>query len=47
MAGFGKETFTSFDYFFWIPWIIPHIGGIVGGCLYYILIEMHHKPEEM
>jgi len=40
---FGKETFTNANYFFWIPWLIPHVGGIVGAHVYYYLVE-HHAP---
>merc|ERR1712210_146758 len=40
---FGKETFTNANYFFWIPWLIPHVGGIVGAHVYYCLVE-HHAP---
>ena len=35
------------DYWFWIPWLMPHVGGILGAALYKILIELHHPPEDL
>ena len=46
MAGFGTETFSAYDYFFWIPWLMPHIGGVIGGLVYYFLIEHHHDEDD-
>jgi len=46
IAGFGKETFTISDSFFWIPWIVPHFGAVFGAGLYYIMVEHHHKDEQ-
>jgi glycerol uptake facilitator-like aquaporin len=46
-VGFGDTsdaTFTAFDYFFWIPWLMPHVGAVLGAGVYYLFIEMHH-PE--
>ncbi len=44
IAGFGSEVFTTADYFFWIPWLMPHVGGLLGAVLYYFMVE-HHHPE--
>ena len=33
IAGFGQETFSTGDYFFWIPWIVPHIGAVIGAAV--------------
>lgn len=46
IAGFGKETFSAVDSFFWIPWIVPHFGAVFGAGLYYIMVEHHHKDEQ-
>lgn len=46
MAGFGTNVFTEAYYFFWIPWIIPHIGGVIGALTYYFMIEMHHPDDD-
>ena len=46
MAGFGLETFNSADYFFWIPWIMPHIGAVIGALTYYFMIEHHHPDDD-
>jgi len=46
MAGWSAEdTFKSFDYWFWIPLILPFIGGPIGAVVYYGLIEMHHQDD--
>merc|ERR1712018_571420 len=46
IAGFGKETFSAGDYFFWIPWIIPHIGAVIGALTYYFMVEHHHPDDD-
>ena len=47
MAGWKAGPFAAFDYFFWIPWLVPHFGGIVGAVIYQLMVELHHpEPEE-
>jgi len=46
IAGFGNETFKSADYFFWIPWLVPHFGGIFGAIVYYFMVEHHHNDVD-
>ena len=47
IAGFGNQTFNEyFDYFFWIPLIMPHIGALIGAVTYYFMIEHHHPEKE-
>ena len=46
IAGFGQETFSTGDYFFWIPWIVPHIGAVIGALTYYFMIEHHHPDDD-
>lgn len=47
LIAFGAEsTFESFDYFFWIPWILPHVGALVGSAVYYFFIEAYHLKDE-
>ncbi len=31
------------DYFFWVPWLLPHIGALFGACVYLVFISMHHE----
>jgi glycerol uptake facilitator-like aquaporin len=45
MAGWKEATFNTADYFFWIPWLVPHIGGVVGGILYTVMVEGHHPDN--
>jgi len=39
IAGWSAEdTFAADDYFFWIPLILPHVGGIAGAIVYHVLV---------
>ena len=44
VAGFGSEVFSHANYFFWIPWLVPHVGALIGAFTYYFMVEYHH-PE--
>ncbi|KAG7382925.1 hypothetical protein PHYPSEUDO_004221 [Phytophthora pseudosyringae] len=37
-------VFTEDSYYFWIPIVAPLVGGVIGGGLYILLVEMQH-PE--
>ena len=41
------NPFKAFDYFFWIPWIMPHIGGLFGAIVYLLMVEFHHGEDEV
>ncbi|RLN87534.1 hypothetical protein BBJ28_00014285 [Nothophytophthora sp. Chile5] len=41
-AGWGSKVFTLRDYYFWIPIVGPLLGGVCGGGLYRLLVEIHH-----
>jgi len=45
-ADFGDETFTDNDHFFWIPWIMPHVGGIIGAATYWGCISALHSNKD-
>jgi len=48
MAFTNSKSYTfgeANDYFFWIPWIMPHIGGPIGGLVYTFFIEALHPNE--
>ncbi len=36
---------SNYDYFFWVPWILPHVGALVGAASYLMFISIHHKRE--
>lgn len=46
MAGYGSETFTAANYWFYVPVVATHIGAIVGCTLYDLLIGWHIPPEQ-
>jgi len=45
MAGWA-DSFSAADYWFWIPWLLPHVGGVLGGMVYTVMVAAHH-PESM
>ncbi|XP_042543764.1 aquaporin-9 [Dipodomys spectabilis] len=42
LAGWGFEVFTVGNNFWWIPVVGPLVGGILGGFIYVLFIEIHH-----
>jgi len=45
LAGW-KEPFKAADSWFWIPWLLPHVGGVLGAGLYKVMVGCHAKDEE-
>lgn len=41
------DTFSAASHWFWIPWLLPHLGGVLGALIYSFLIEIHHPAEEV
>ena len=33
------------DSWFWIPWLLPHVGGVLGAGLYKVMVGCHHKED--
>ena len=31
---------------FWIPWLLPHVGAVIGAGVYTAMISIHHKESE-
>lgn len=31
---------------FWVPWIGPYVGAIVGVFIYLLFVGLHHNPDE-
>ncbi|KAK2819733.1 hypothetical protein Q7C36_021379 [Tachysurus vachellii] len=46
VAGWGVEVFRAGGGWWWIPVAGPMVGGVLGAMIYYLLIELHHLPEE-
>lgn len=46
IAGWGTETFTSADYWFWVPIVGPHIGAILGAFMYILMVGNHTEAVE-
>ncbi|XP_068171759.1 aquaporin-7 [Antennarius striatus] len=44
IAGWGTEVFRAGKGWWWVPLVAPTIGGVLGGGLYKVLVEMHHPP---
>jgi len=45
MVGYS-DTFEKASYFFWIPWLLPHLGGVIGALVYQFMIALHHRDED-
>ncbi|KAL5004123.1 hypothetical protein ScPMuIL_017579 [Solemya velum] len=46
IAGWGTEPFSFRDYqWFWVPVLGPHVGAIIGACVYELLIDIHWPDE--
>jgi len=45
LAAGWKESFTASDSWFWVPWLLPHLGGLVGAGLYKIMVGIHHPDQ--
>ncbi|ORX85365.1 aquaporin [Basidiobolus meristosporus CBS 931.73] len=48
VAGWGKESFTAYNYYFWVPIVGPIVGGTLGGIMYsfFIYCGPHNKTDE-
>ncbi|KAF1321795.1 Aquaporin, partial [Globisporangium splendens] len=44
LAGWGTKVFTLRSHYFWIPLVAPLLGGVAGGGLYKVFVEIHHPP---
>uniref|UniRef100_K3W8P3 Aquaporin n=1 Tax=Globisporangium ultimum (strain ATCC 200006 / CBS 805.95 / DAOM BR144) TaxID=431595 RepID=K3W8P3_GLOUD len=44
LAGWGTKVFTLRSHYFWIPLVAPLLGGVAGGGLYKLFVEIHHPP---
>ena len=42
-TGFDNVVWSNGDYMFWIPWLMPHVGGALGAAVYYLMVAMHHE----
>jgi len=45
LAGWN-EPFKAFDYWFWIPWLLPHVGGLVGAVIYKAMVGIHCQDSD-
>ncbi len=43
----NEDPFAAADYFFWIPWLMPHVGGVVGALVYQLMVAMHHDHDDI
>ena len=37
--------FKAADSWFWIPWLLPHVGGVLGAGLYKVMVGCHHNED--
>lgn len=41
LAGWN-DPFKAANSWFWIPWLLPHLGGLIGALLYQFMVAVHH-----
>merc|ERR1712142_507410 len=47
IVGYGTETFSANNYWFYVPIVATHIGAIIGCLLYDVLLGWHFDEEEV
>uniref|UniRef100_A0A8C5K131 Aquaporin 9 n=1 Tax=Jaculus jaculus TaxID=51337 RepID=A0A8C5K131_JACJA len=47
LAGWGFEVFTVGPHFWWIPVAGPMVGATIGGAIYMVFIEIHHREPDL
>lgn len=46
LAGWGSEVFSASNHWFWVPIVAPIVGGVLGACIYDLLITVLRPAEE-
>jgi len=41
LAGWN-DAFTAGNSWFWVPWLLPHVGGLIGALVYQFMVALHH-----
>lgn len=40
---YGSEVFTAYNYWFYIPFLVPFVGALLGSVSYVIFVELQHE----
>lgn len=46
IAGWGGEVFTAAHHWAWVPVVACSLGGVLGGIVYILFIELHHSSPD-
>lgn len=38
--------YSAYNYFFWVPLVIPHFGGILGAVTYQLFVGIHAESDD-
>ena len=39
------DLLQAADYWFWIPLLMPHLGGLLGAVTYTAMVSAHHPQD--
>jgi aquaglyceroporin related protein len=45
LFGWGNQAFTANRGYFWIPFVSPFVGAMIGCWIYDTIVSMHHPPS--
>ena len=43
---FVYDVYRAYNYWFWVPFIGPHVGAVAGAWIYQIFVGIHFDPHE-
>ncbi|XP_045565826.1 LOW QUALITY PROTEIN: aquaporin-3 [Salmo salar] len=46
-AGWAKEVFMCYNYWFWVPIVAPMVGAVLGSGLYLVFVQWHLPDSEI
>jgi len=41
-----ENPFKASNNWFWIPWLLPHVGAVIGAGLYTVMVGLHNRNKD-